>query len=224
MSNGKPQNMGESYEWTRYFDAVKGLPPRETLLRAIELFELEVRASQQLPTTDRRLLAIDVGCGEGRDTFELLRRGWNVIAIDSAEEAIVRVLEGAPVEHLQRLEVRQQRFEDARLPVNIADLTNCSFSIPHCDPEEFPGAWARLTGAIKPRGRFAGQLFGVNDEWARKPDGITRTYHTREQVIELLRAANLEAEMLDEVERDGKNAYGEPKHWHVFHIVARKTG
>jgi hypothetical protein len=34
--------------------------------------------------------------------------------------------------------------------------------------------------------------------------------------------AALEVEMLDEVERDGKNAFGEPKYWHVFHVVARK--
>jgi tellurite methyltransferase len=31
-----------------------------------------------------------------------------------------------------------------------------------------------------------------------------------------------EAEFFDEVERQGKTALGEPKYWHVFHIVARK--
>ena len=25
-----------------------------------------------------------------------------------------------------------------------------------------------------------------------------------------------------EVEREGKDAFGNPKHWHVFHVVARR--
>jgi hypothetical protein len=29
-------------------------------------------------------------------------------------------------------------------------------------------------------------------------------------------------ERFDEIEENGKTALGEPKHWHVFHIVARK--
>jgi tellurite methyltransferase len=29
-------------------------------------------------------------------------------------------------------------------------------------------------------------------------------------------------ERFDEIEEDGKTAIGEPKYWHVFHIVARK--
>ena len=44
----------------------------------------------------------------------------------------------------------------------------------------------------------------------------------REEVESLLAAHGLIAEHLDEVERDGKTAMGEPKYWHVFHIVARK--
>lgn len=121
---------------------------------------------------------------------------------------------------MDRVEARVQRFEDAKLvPV---DLVNASFAIPHCDPADFPALWSQLTKAIKPGGRFAGQLFGIHDEFATKPDGITRTYHTRAEVEALLSSAGLIAEFLDEIQRDGKNAYGEPKHWHVFHLVARR--
>src|SRR5436853_274479 len=58
------------------------------------------------------------------------------------------------------------------------------------------------------------------DEGAKKPDGVTRTYHTRAQVEAMLAA--FEVEMLDEQEKEGKNAYGVPKYWHAFHVVARK--
>jgi len=45
--------------------------------------------------------------------------------------------------------------------------------------------------------------------------------HPREEVERLL--APFEAERFDEVEEDGETALGKPKHWHLFHIVARKT-
>ncbi|MEJ1932020.1 class I SAM-dependent methyltransferase [Nostoc sp. NIES-2111] len=40
--------------------------------------------------TDAPRFAVDLGCGDGRDTVELLRRGWRVLGIDGAQEAIAR--------------------------------------------------------------------------------------------------------------------------------------
>ena len=69
-----------SKEWTRYYDATRD-EPRETLLLALEKFDAESSTG----------LAVDLGCGTGRDTAELLRRGWSVLAIDSGEEGIARL-------------------------------------------------------------------------------------------------------------------------------------
>ena len=33
-------------------------------------------------------VAIDLGCGEGRDTVEILRQNWAVLAIDQNPDAI----------------------------------------------------------------------------------------------------------------------------------------
>src|SRR6266540_4136628 len=69
-----------STTWTRYYDAA-GEQPRETLLFALERFDAEAGA------TARGLFAVDLGCGTGRDSAELLRRGWRVLAIDAEAEA-----------------------------------------------------------------------------------------------------------------------------------------
>ena len=69
--------------WGRYYEAAKGGGPRETLRLALDLFESEGGWGE------RR--AVDLGCGEGRDTLELLRRGWRVLAIDDEREAIERL-------------------------------------------------------------------------------------------------------------------------------------
>src|SRR5262249_20330692 len=63
--------------WRRYFECA-GDDPRPTLLDAVERF-------------DRSGCAVDLGCGTGRDTFELLDRGWTVLAIDGEQEAIDRL-------------------------------------------------------------------------------------------------------------------------------------
>jgi len=249
-------------DWPAYFDAVAGLPPRETLVVAADRFEAEgdflnaenaegraggdaekrkadsmnvpspapfpagspLDSSASLSSTSAfsafgsSRFAVDLGCGDGRDTVELLRRGWRVLAIDGHPDGIARLRAKVPAAAMGRLETMVARFEDVPLP--RCDLVNASFSIPHCRPADFGAMWERIVGAVRPGGRFAGQLFGVRDGWAKRPDGITRTYHSREQVEEMLEG--FEVEMLDEIERPGKTAMGEPKDWHVFHIVARR--
>lgn len=157
-------------------------------------------------------LAIDLGPGTGRDTAELLGRGWRVLAIDREPEAIERLLEHVGG-HRGQLETQVAPFQEASWPE--CDLVNASYSLPFCPPEAFPALWARIVSSIRPGGRFAGQFFGVNDDWARA--GLT--VKTREQVEELLEP--FELERFEEVDADGSTLTG-TKHWHLFHVVGRK--
>ena len=59
-------------DWTRYYDAA-GDDPRHTMLDALVRF-------------DEPGFAVDLGCGTGRDTFELLRRGWRVLGTNTGTE------------------------------------------------------------------------------------------------------------------------------------------
>ena len=88
--------------------------------------------------------------------------------------------------------------------------------MPFCSPDLFPAVWDRIVGSLVPGGRFAGQLFGVRDEWART--GII--VHTRAEVEALLEA--FEVERLQEFEGESTTAIGKLKQWHLFHVVARK--
>lgn len=191
--------------WTRYYDAA-GDEPRDTLVRALELFGTE------------RGQAVDLGCGTGRDTAELLRRGWSVVAVDGQEEAIKRLRAKLGDE---RLTTEVALFEDFRFPET--KLVNSSYALPFCPPDAFPVVWNRIWDALVPGGRFAGHLFGNRDDWARTGGSLWKgeiTFQTRAELDELLTAYDVE--VLDEIEEEGRTATGEDKHWHVFNLVVRK--
>jgi len=157
---------------------------------------------------------IDLACGEGRDTLELVRRGWRVVAIDQSRRGIDMLLDQLDVDHAVRVSPQIASFADARLVP--CDLLNSSFAIPFCPRDQFDDLWRRIVSSIKPGGRFAGQLFGERDSWGRC--GLTIP-HTRAQVDHLFK--DFTFERLEEDEKDDL-AGQRPKHWHVFHIVARK--
>ncbi len=192
--------LGETWRpWSRYL-RLAGFDARPTLIDAADRF----------PEPG---LAVDLGAGTGRDTLELLRRGWKVIAIDSQQEAIDRIVELAGP-HAGRLEGRVGRFEEADWPA--CDLVNASFSLPLTPSSAFPAFWQQIVDSIRPGGRFSGQLFGERDEWART--GLV--VKTRAEVEELLRP--FVVERFEEFEQEGQTVVGKSKQWHLFHVVGRK--
>jgi len=191
-----------------------GRPPRDTLLAALARFDTESLNKEEIPIQQSRF-AVDLGCGEGRDTVELLRRGWRVLAVDGEAEAITRLL-NRPDLNREFLETRVVRFEDVLLTESV-DLVNASFSLPFCPPKSFPIVWENIISSLRSGGRFSGQLFGNRDSWAIY---TSMNHHTRQEVEMLLQS--FEIEMLEEEDHPGKTAIGEEKHWHIFHIVARK--
>jgi tellurite methyltransferase len=204
-----------SMEWRAYYSATADRPTRATLLFALDRFEQERR--NEAP--GRPDLAIDLGCGNGNDTAELLRRGWRVLAIDAEPAAIEGLLQNKASLAPNHLETRVARFEEFDLPP--AQLINSSFALPLCPPDAFHRLWARIVAALEPGGRFAGQFFGDRDSWANPGSGKAgMTFLTREAAQALLQ--DLEIELFEEEENDSVTRRGSSKHWHVFHIVARK--
>ncbi len=207
-------------DWASYYDAVAGKPPRETLVRAIGVVLSDTRGPADRRGGVRR--AIDLGAGEGRDTRELLTRGFEVVAVDPHPEAGPRLVASLPagtrVEFIEA-DVSGLARRWGERGRGAFDIVNASFTLPFVRPEAFGESWAFVRGLMASGGVFAGQFFGPRDSWA----GISgRSHHTREQVADMLRG--LQPLRFDEEERPGHDAEGNPKHWHVFHVVARRGG
>ncbi len=191
--------------FSAYYAATRKGGPRQTLLAALEKFGAHAG------------LALDLGCGTGRDTIELLRRGWRVLAVDAEAEAIAGLRARSEAAAAgARLETQFARFEAIALPA--CDLVNSSFALPLCGPTAFPAVWQRIRDALSPGGRIACQLFGPRDSFAERSD--PPAIHDRASVNALL--AGMSVEMLEEEETDSVTPRGQNKHWHLFHVVACK--
>ena len=143
--------MTDEPTWTDYYDEQGEREPREVLLGALASFPMPGDAT-------------DLGCGQGIDTVAMLDRGWRVFAVDAEPEGIRRLKARLTPEQAARCSVRLAHMEDVELPP--ADLVHAGFSLFFCPPERFPDLWARIRGAIRPGGRFEGEILGDRDTWA----------------------------------------------------------
>jgi len=209
-TEAEPPKRAQDYaavrDWPGYFKEVLGKPARETLVAALESFEREGRSPG---------LAVDLGAGEGRDTLELLRRGWRVVATDGNPDAFDFLWPRVPEDQRERLTTQEAPFAAMQIPP--CDLVNASFALPFCERKDLPELWRKIVAAIRPGGRFSGQLFGDRDSWAILPD---RTHQSRAEAEAMFRGFAFE--MFKEEEKDETPEVRNPKHWHVFHIVASK--
>lgn len=185
--------------WPEFYRLTKDRPPWPRLVAAVDLL-------------GRVGVALDLGCGAGRDTRYLLARGFLVTAVDR-EAASLAALADLPSKHLRLV---QAAFED--LSFGQYDLVNAHFSLPFTRKDQFAVVFARLKASLKPGGIFVGQFFGVNDTW-NTPEN-TMTFLTSEQARKQLEGLDI-LEFAEE-DQDGATADGTQKHWHVYHITARR--
>jgi SAM-dependent methyltransferase len=202
----QPRTGQSEHAWSDYYQATARRPPRELYRQAVERFG---------PDDAGARLAIDLGCGSGIETADLLRRGWHVLAVDHEPEAIAHLLRRVPPEHHARLVTRVAAFDRLELP--MADFVWAGLSLPFCPPAEFPAVWDRIKLALKTGGRFAGDLFGPRSAWASQGE---LTFLSREQVNALCQG--LQVEHFAEEEGERQTALQGVQHWHGFSVVVRK--
>jgi SAM-dependent methyltransferase len=205
--SGSGSSRASGIGWEDYYKAIEGRPLRPLFLDALAFLPSPRRGN-------RARIAVDLGCGDGRETLALLAHSWAVVAVDGTPEAIARLRASVAPEDAARLTTIVGRFHEVEFP--DADFVYAGLSLPFCAPDEFTDAWQAVRQALRIGSVFAGHFFGPHDSWASKPD---MTFQKREELDELF--TGFDVQLLREQDEDGPAVSG-PKHWHVFHVVATK--
>jgi len=195
--------MDKNTNWPEFVRLTLDTPPRWYLKKALEVFDGFAGH------------AVDLGCGSGMDTVALVENGWTVTAVDCTPDGFENIMAKLTKELHKNVQCVQSDFETLALPE--ADLVYSAFGVPFCKPEFFDDFWGRITAAIKPEGRFIGNLFGVKDEWNYMQDV---TFLSRKRFDELF--TGFEIEHFREQYSEGPSVLVPTKLWHLFDVVARK--
>ena len=196
----------ESPDWTAFHRAAVGRPSRELLRRTLGFFAVEQRAPG---------IAVDLGCGSGADTLELLRRGWLVHAVDAEESGLELLRQSVPEDVRSRLHTHARTFEAFDFP--DCDLIWAGYSLPFCSRNHWPALLHQATAALRPRGRIVGDLFGEKHAFAIEPDVIVLT---ESEARATLKPLTIEAFDVEDGFRPSGN---EITRWHAFGFAARKA-
>lgn len=196
--------------WKAHYDKIRKEkhPPAYTLSQTLNF----ISSRESLVG----LKGIDLGCGNGIDTFAMLEKGFNVLAIDKDPNSILELQEHLDFKHIEQLNFQNSSFESLeKLP--LADLVNASFSLPFCHPDQFERLWSNILNCINPEGYFCGHFFGTKDSWSSNSN---MNFHNRQAIKGLFEG--FELLYFEETAKNGKTLSGKEKFWHVFHVVATK--
>lgn len=190
------RNISEYYKKTENYNAHKNV---------INFLSLNVSPTE----------AIDLGCGAGRDTIALIKKGWNVLAIDKEDtEEIIR-------KQLTDEEQKKMKFFHAKfggMDIPKTKLIVANYSLFFSKKELFNEIWKKIDDSIIQGGYFVGTFLGKNDSWAKeKNDMIILDRNTINEMFKEFKIIKYE-----ESENDKKTALGKIKHWHIFDITAIK--
>ena len=169
--------------------------------------KLLLRALPYMKGTD----AVDLGCGIGQDSLELSRRGYSVLAIDSAPRAI----EAVEALGLPGVSARQADFRKLELRPGSFDLAHACMSLPFAGPQFVPPLLRRIARWLRPEGVLSCHLLGDKDSWNTLGDANTIAFHSRDELDELLRPFDV----IDLWEMFRRQPDGEIAH--IFGVIAR---
>ena len=186
--------------------------PAKVLLTALTMIQQDKPAV----SGEASPLAVDLGCGPGKETAELLRRNWRVLSIDYSQVGIETLLQRPEAQiHKDHLETRVQSFADADW--SNAALVAALASLPYGPAATFDAVWQKVVSSLVPGGYFVGHLFGPNHY--KGTNHVVR--RTRSEVDAML--VGLEVLQLIEVDRRFEDEDGgEPVYYNYFEIIARK--
>ena len=189
--------------WKTYFENTRDKPPRPLLVEALSY------------VADKGT-ALDLGASALNDSRYLLDVAFRHVTAVDIEPVAAEIAATFPPE---RFSYAISSFDDFAFVPKTYDLINAQYALPFASPGSFRRLMDSIRRSLVPGGVLAAQFFGDRDSWNTPGKGMT--FVTRVELDRLLES--FEVLVMREEEKDDGTAISKtPKHWHVFHVIARK--
>ena len=160
-------------------------------------------------------VAVDLGCGAGKDSVLLLKNGWTVFAVDiNATEDYI--LEKLTDEEKKRFKFIQGLYQDVDFPQ--CDLVIANRSMHFLTKREFKDVIEKIYGKLNPNGHFIAEFMGKKDQWAML--GSNSAFVDLKEIKEAMEK-KFDLEAVKDHEYDGVDDEGNDKHWHTITLITR---
>jgi len=186
------------------------------------MLNLAVKKSDEIGYTKKKQ-ALDLGCGMGNFSIELLSLGWDVIAIDKQPIAIELLKTKACQSDKTCLETKRLTAEVATVEsygfptaVNIIIVSDI---LPYCNPTQLRNIWNKIYSALDDKNGWVIGSFFVRggkseNEWQRDGAWFIKD---PDEVSHLLNAMSFEV-----IERRRRPKPNDPSPSAVIEFCARK--
>lgn len=193
-------------DWLDYLSNQKLLPPRAHL----------IEAHQFLGNITKGRVAVDCGCGTGRDTLYLLEQDYRVYAFDIDMKSLETLSEHPLAASNPSLDVQLSSFADYSFP--RAHLINASACLFFCSSNEFYQLWPKIVESLCSGGVFCGHFLGIDE--SSNNENLPVLIHSKSELEQLFSSFYI----VSWKERYEYSAQltGEKRAWLVHTVIAMK--
>jgi trans-aconitate methyltransferase len=190
----------EKVKRIKYYEETKQDPPSFLLLSALKYGSYKT--------------ALDIGCGTGADTKEMVKRGIKVTAIDVNKE-VKNYFTAEDLRNINLLITPIEKFNFKKY-----DLIFAKSSLIFLQKKTFIEVLLKIKSALNTNGIFAARLWGVKDSYNVKGKRQKFSFVEKQELLNYFKGFKLLA--YAEEEKDRVSAGGDLKHFHFINIILEK--
>ncbi|WP_299018043.1 trans-aconitate 2-methyltransferase [uncultured Photobacterium sp.] len=193
-------------DWLNYLNNQKVFAPRAHIIEAHHF----------LGNMTQRRIAVDCGCGTGRDTIYLLEKNYQVYAFDNDMRSLEALVNHPLAAATPKLDVQICNFSEFTFP--RSHLINASACLFFCPKHEFNPLWKNIEKSLYSGGVFCGHFISViNRNIDEKLPVLTHSKYELEQLFNSFYIVSWK-----EKQEFSAQLTGEKRAWLVHTIIAMK--
>lgn len=199
-------------------------------LNVSRVYNMENKLLEKYISDYKTGLALDIGCGSGKNTSILVRKGFNVDAIDINPDAVQNLITLKNV-NIKTIDIRNYQFTAKQYDIILAN-----FVLDFMKTDEIKNVIINIITALNKNGIFYFSVFSTSDPFYKRLHGkikeiekntyyiekaqTYRHFFTRDELEKLLKPLEIvEVEQNDIDDFDEK--FGSHRH-NIIELIAKK--